>query len=140
MRDRTSKQSSRQRLDWQKYKDFPYPNTRQPEAVALPGIRSPGLRLPSRIEMVRLRELKPPRRNARTHSKKQQRQIANSIVRFGWTYPILVDEDKEIIAGFGRSQAAELLDLSYVPVIVVTGLSEAEKRALALADNKIAAN
>src|SRR5438876_6888099 len=108
MRDRTGKQSTRQRLDWQTYKGFPYPNTRQPEALALPGTRTAGLRLPSRIEMVRWSELKPPRRNVRTHSKKQLRQIANSIVRFGWTYPILIDEDKVIIAGCGRWKAAEL--------------------------------
>jgi DNA modification methylase len=139
MRDRTSKQSTH-RLDWQKYRDFPHPNIREPEALALPGVRTPGLRLPSGIEMARRSELKPSRRNARTHSNKQLRQIANSILRFGWTYPILIGEDKEIIAGFGRWKAAELLGLSHVPVIVVTGLSEAEKRALALADNKIAAN
>jgi hypothetical protein len=92
------------------------------------------------IEIARLSDLKPPRRNARTHSKKQIRQIANSILRFGWTYPILTDESKHIIAGIGRSKAAEQLGLRDVPVIVMTGLSDAEKRALALADNKIAAN
>jgi len=81
-----------------------------------------------------------PRRNARTHSKKQIRQIANSFLRFGWTYPILIDEDGVILAGHGRYEAALLLGLREVPVIVVAGLSEAEKRALALADNKIAAN
>jgi DNA modification methylase len=81
-----------------------------------------------------------PRRNARTHSKKQIRQIANSFLRFGWTYPILIDEDGVILAGHGRYEAALLLGLREVPVIVVAGLREAEKRALALADNKIAAN
>jgi hypothetical protein len=81
-----------------------------------------------------------PRRNARTHSKKQIRQIANSLLRFGWTYPILIDEDGVILAGHGRYEPALLLDLREVPVIVVAGLREAEKRALALADNKIAAN
>jgi DNA methylase/ParB-like nuclease domain len=96
-------------------------------------IRSP-------IEMVRWNDLKPPRRNARTHSQKQIGQIADCIVRFGWTYPILIGEDYEIIAGFGRWKAAEHLGLQDVPVIVMTGLSAVEKRALALADNKIAAN
>jgi DNA modification methylase len=90
--------------------------------------------------MARLSDLKPPRRNARTHSKKQIRQLANSILRFGWTYPILTDEKHEIIAGFGRFKAAEHLQLREVPVLVMVGLSEPEKRALALADNKIAAN
>jgi ParB-like chromosome segregation protein Spo0J len=84
--------------------------------------------------------LKPPRRNARTHSKKQIGQLAGSIQRFGWTYPILADENHEIIAGFGRWKAAEHLGLPEVPVIIMTGLSDVEKRALALADNKIAAN
>jgi ParB-like chromosome segregation protein Spo0J len=84
--------------------------------------------------------LKPPRRNARTHSKKQIGQIAGSIQRFGWTYPILVDENHEIIAGFGRWKAGGHLGLKEVPVIIMTGLSDVEKRALALADNKIAAN
>jgi len=98
------------------------------------------LRLPSPVEVKRLAELKPPRRNARTHSKKQIGQIANSIRRFGWTYPILTDERYEIIAGFGRYKAAEHLGMNAAPVMVMTGLSEVEKRALALADNKIAAN
>jgi DNA modification methylase len=94
----------------------------------------------SQIEIVRLTELRPPRRNARTHSKKQIRQIADSILQFGWTYPILIDENKQIIAGVGRFKAADQLGLPSVPVIFITGLSDAKKRALALADNKIAAN
>jgi ParB-like chromosome segregation protein Spo0J len=94
----------------------------------------------SPIEITRLSQLKPPRRNARTHSKKQIRQIADSILRFGWTYPILTDEDRRIIAGVDRCAAAAQLGLPTVPVMVISGLSEAEKRALALADNKIASN
>jgi DNA modification methylase len=116
------------------------PRTHSPEALASTGIRNRGVRPPPPIGIARSSELKPPRRNARIHSKKQLRQIANSILQFGWTYAILVDESKEIIAGYGRFKAAELLGLCNVPVIVMTGLSEAEKRALALADNKIAAN
>jgi DNA modification methylase len=92
------------------------------------------------VQLVRISVLKPSPRNARTHSKKQIRQIANSIVRFKWTYPILIDEDEFIIAGHGRYLAALELGLKQVPVIVMAGLSDAEKRALALADNKIAAN
>ena len=80
------------------------------------------------------------KRNARTHSKKQIQQIANSILRFGWTYPILVDENYVVIAGHGRLLASRLLGLREVPVMVLAGLSEGQKRALALADNKIAAN
>jgi DNA modification methylase len=92
------------------------------------------------VKLVSVRRLKPNKRNARTHSKKQIQQIANSIVRFGWTIPILVDEDGNIIAGHGRYLAALLLGIGKVPVIVVQGLSDSEKRALAIADNKIPAN
>jgi DNA modification methylase len=84
--------------------------------------------------------LKPNARNARTHSKKQIRQIADSIAAFGFVVPILIDDGGVIIAGHGRYAAAVLLDLQEVPVIRVEGLSEAKCRALALADNKIAQN
>jgi DNA modification methylase len=89
---------------------------------------------------VTTRKVRANQRNARTHSKGQVRQIANSILRFGWTYPILVDEQWTIIAGHGRYEAARFLGLGEVPVLVISGLSDAERRALALADNKIASN
>jgi DNA modification methylase len=92
------------------------------------------------IALISVRKLHPNKRNSRTHSKKQIRQIANSIRRFGWTYPILTDENRVILAGHGRYYAALELGLREVPVIPVSGLSDAEKQALALADNKIAAN
>jgi DNA modification methylase len=95
---------------------------------------------PVQIILEPVRDLKPSTRNARTHSKKQVNQIANSMVAFGWTYPILTDEQGNIIAGVGRYLAAQQLGLKKVPVIVISGLSDAEKRALSLADNKIAAN
>jgi len=82
--------------------------------------------------------LKPNARNARTHSKKQIRQIADSIAAFGFLVPILIDERGLVIAGHGRYAAAKLLGLAQVPVIEVQGLSEAKRRALALADNRIA--
>ena len=85
-------------------------------------------------------KIKPSLRNARTHSAKQIRQIANSIVAFGFTNPLLVSEDDELIAGHGRYEAAKLLGLAEVPVIVVTGLSRVRRRALGIADNKIAQN
>src|SRR5262245_18002279 len=94
----------------------------------------------SQVQLGPVRKLRPNKRNVRTHAKNQVRQMANSIDRFGWTYAILVDEQWVIIAGHGRYLAAQLLGLSEVPVIMVTGLSDAEKRALALADNKIADN
>ena len=94
----------------------------------------------SQMDKVSLGKLRPSKRNARTHSKKQIRQIAESIKRFGWTYPILADEQLNILAGVGRFKAAESLGIREVPVIVISGLSETEKRALMLADNKIAEN
>jgi DNA modification methylase len=93
-----------------------------------------------RTVMMQVRKLRPNKKNARTHPKKQIRQVANSILRFGWTYSILVDEDDFIICGHARREAALELGLKEVPVIVMSGLSDAEKRALALADNKIPAN
>ena len=93
-----------------------------------------------KIAFVSVRKLRPNKRNARTHPQKQIRQIENSYRRFGWTNPIIIDESNAILAGHGRYQAALQLGLREVPVIVVAGLSDAEKRALALADNKIAAN
>lgn len=85
-------------------------------------------------------KLRPSKRNARTHSKKQVEQIVNSIRRFGWTYPILIDELGNILCGVGRWLAAQRMGLAKVPVISLTHLSDTEKRALIVADNKIAAN
>jgi hypothetical protein len=96
--------------------------------------------IPRKIALASAQKLRPNKRNARIHSKKQIRQIANSIQRFGWTVPILVDEKGRILAGHGRYDAALQLGLKEVPVIVISGLNDVEKRALALGDNKIAAN
>lgn len=84
--------------------------------------------------------LRRNQRNARTHSKKQIRQIAESIDRFGFTVPVLVDSDGVILAGHGRVEAAKLLKMKTIPVIAIDHLSDAEKRAYILADNKIALN
>src|SRR5258708_4915745 len=92
------------------------------------------------IEWIAVDALKPNARNARTHSRRQIRQIADSIATFGFLVPILVDEDGVVIAGHGRYAAAKLLGLKQVPAIEVRDLSEAKRRALALADNKIADN
>jgi DNA modification methylase len=92
------------------------------------------------VQAISISQIKPNSRNSRTHSAKQIRQIANSILAFGFTNPLLASEDGELIAGHGRYQAAKLLGLASVPVIVVAGLSPAKKRALAIADNKIAEN
>jgi hypothetical protein len=93
-----------------------------------------------RVQQIAISHIKLNPRNARTHSAKQLRQIANSMVAFGFTNPLLVSEDGELIAGHGRYAAAKLLGLAEVPVIVVAGLSPAKRRALSIADNKIAAN
>ena len=84
--------------------------------------------------------LKPYPRNARTHSKKQIKQIAASIERFGFTNPVLVSDRGEIIAGHGRVAAARLLGRKTVPTLSLSHLSDAERRAYVLADNKLAMN
>ncbi|WP_108812279.1 DNA methyltransferase [Sphingorhabdus sp. Alg231-15] len=88
----------------------------------------------------RIDRLTPYARNARTHSKKQIRQIADSIERFGFTNPVLVSDNKEIIAGHGRVEAAKLLGIKTVPTLVLSDMSEADRRAYILADNKLALN
>jgi hypothetical protein len=82
--------------------------------------------------------LKPDPRNARTHSKAQVQQIVASIRQFGFTNPILIDPDGVLIAGHGRLLAAKAMGMAEVPTIELVGLSDAQKRALRLADNKIA--
>jgi DNA modification methylase len=83
-------------------------------------------------------QIKPNPKNTRTHSKKQVRQIAASIRELGFAAPVLVDEYNVLIAGHGRLEAAKSLGMASIPVIVVEGLSDAKKRALMLADNRIA--
>jgi ParB-like chromosome segregation protein Spo0J len=82
--------------------------------------------------------LKPRARNPRTHSPKQIGQIADSIKRFGFTNPVLIDARDEVIAGHGRLAAAKLLGLKEVPTIRLEDLSEAEVRAYVIADNRLA--
>ncbi len=95
---------------------------------------------PRSIEARPPSELRPYSRNARTHSRKQIRQIADSIERFGFTNPVLVSDDGEIIAGHGRVEAAKLLGLASVPTLRLSHLSTEERRAYVLADNKLALN
>ena len=86
-----------------------------------------------KIEFTPVRELRPHPNNALTHSKKQIRQIANSIEKFGFCNPVLVDDAKQIIAGHGRVEAAKLLGIDAVPTCQLSHLSEADKRAYVLA-------
>ena len=92
------------------------------------------------IENVALKSLKPYGRNARTHSATQVKQIAGSIERFGFTNPILVSDDLQIIAGHGRLAAAKQLGMKVVPVVRLSHLGPEERRALVIADNKLALN
>src|ERR1700712_3419008 len=93
-----------------------------------------------RIEYWPLDRLIPFARNARTHSAAQVAEIAGSIRTFGFSNPILVGEDGDIVAGHGRLAAARKLGLTNAPVIVLRGLSEIQRRQLVLADNRIASN
>ena len=93
---------------------------------------------PLQISYRRIGELIPYARNARTHSSAQVALIAGSIREYGWTNPVLVDGASGIIAGHGRVLAAEALGMTKVPVIELSHLSESQKRAYILADNKLA--
>jgi len=93
-----------------------------------------------RIIHIKVDELIPYASNARTHSHDQVSQIAASIREFGFTNPILVQDDNTIIAGHGRLMAANKLGMNEVPCIKLSHLSDAQARALVLADNKLALN
>jgi len=101
---------------------------------------SPGF--PSRLAVTyrAVGDLIPDPRNARTHPKRQIDQIRASIEAFGFTNPILADPEGRLVAGHGRLQAAQTMGLAEVPTITLSGLSETQKRALRIADNKIALN
>jgi len=95
---------------------------------------------PHHIEHLAPTSLRPWPGNARTHSKRQVKQLAGSIRVFGFTSPVLIDERGTILAGHGRVLAAMELGLESIPSIRLSGLSEAQKRAYVLADNKLALN
>lgn len=92
------------------------------------------------IEYIAIAGLKPWPKNARTHSRKQVRQIADSISTFGFTNPVLIDDDFMILAGHGRVEAAKLLGMDKVPCVRLSSMTTAQKRAYVLADNKLALN
>ncbi len=93
-----------------------------------------------KVETVSTTSLKPRPGNPRTHSKKQIRQIADSIRTFGWTNPILIDNDGGVVAGHGRLAAAMLIGMEEVPVIRLSAMTPAQVRAYVIADNKLAEN
>lgn len=88
----------------------------------------------------KINELKPYENNSRTHDESQIKQICESIKEYGWTNPVLIDEKGMIIAGHGRVEAGKKLDIKEVPCIVLSGLTEAQKKAYVIADNKMALN
>lgn len=90
------------------------------------------------VKQVATSSLRSHRSNSRTHPKRQVRLLAGSIEQFGFTVPIIADDDGVILAGHGRWLAAKELGLQTVPVLVLSGLSDAQKRAYLLADNKLA--
>ena len=92
------------------------------------------------VQQIELEQLVPYARNARTHSDSQVAQIAGSIAEFGFVNPVLVGDDNVIIAGHGRVMAAKKLGLQTVPTIKLDHLTENQRRALVIADNKIAEN
>lgn len=92
------------------------------------------------IEYVATDDLIPYINNSRTHSESQIKQIAASIREFGFTNPILIDEQGTIIAGHGRVMAAQVLELDQVPTITLGDLSDAQRKAYVIADNKLALN
>jgi ParB-like chromosome segregation protein Spo0J len=95
---------------------------------------------PMAVETTGIADLRPYTGNARTHSKKQIRQIADSIRKFGFTNPVLISDDGEIIAGHGRVEAARLLGMDRVPTVRLSHLDAAQRRAYVIADNKLALN
>ncbi len=97
-------------------------------------------RNPMAIEPMAVARLRPYGGNARTHSKKQIRQIADSIRTFGFTNPVLIGDGNEIIAGHGRVEAAKLLGLRSVPTVRLSHLNAAQRKAYVIADNKLALN
>jgi DNA modification methylase len=114
----------------------PTTDTSVPDANGATG--SAPIWMSHKVEYVSVRRLKPYSGNARTHSRRQIQQIAESVKRFGFVNPPLVDDNDIIIAGHGRVAAAKQLDLETVPILRVSHLSAAEKRAYVLADNKLA--
>jgi len=92
------------------------------------------------VQQLKVEDLIPYVNNSRKHSDEQVAQIAASIKEFGWTNPILIDGEKGIIAGHGRLMAARKLEMSEVPVIELNHLTPTQKKALIIADNKLALN
>ena len=94
----------------------------------------------NKIEWLSVETLIPYAKNARTHSDEQVAQIAGSIKEFGFNNPVLIDKENSIIAGHGRLLAARKLGMDKVPVVQLEHMTEAQRKAYVLADNRIALN
>jgi ParB/Sulfiredoxin domain len=112
--------------------------TRMASAVSAEARSASAARGDLRIEYLPPERLRPSPNNARRHSRKQLKQLANSIARFGFINPVLISDDFEIIAGHGRLEAAKRLGLGQVPTVRLSNLSPAERRAYLIADNRLA--
>jgi DNA modification methylase len=110
------------------------------EATAPLAAMRPQAMEPMAVAAMPIAGLRPYSQNARTHSKRQIRQIANSIRKFGFTNPVLISDGDEIIAGHGRVEAAKLLGMQSVPTLRLSHLDAAQRRAYVIADNKLALN
>lgn len=91
-----------------------------------------------RVERKDIADLKPYPRNARIHSNRQIKQLVRSIIRFGFVSPVLIDNENQVIAGHARIEAARVAGIRHVPTLTIEGLTEAERRAYILADNRLA--
>src|SRR5262245_12683389 len=120
-------QSTRDRLDWQKYREPIHQNLARAISALTITYKNPA-------------RLKARAGNPRTHASKQINQIAASIKEFGFISPILIDGDGRIIAGHGRVEAAKLIGMSDVPTVRVDHLTPAQIRAYVIADNRLAEN
>lgn len=95
---------------------------------------------PVQVTYLNLELLRPSGGNPRTHSRRQKEQLARAIQRFGFTVPVVVDEEGAILAGHARVEVARMLDMVEVPTIQLADMSQADKRAYVIADNKLAEN
>ena len=95
------------------------------------------IKINNEIEMIQVENLKPQEKNVKIHTVEQIELLAENIKKFGFNNPILIDEENNIIAGHGRLEASKYLDLTEVPAIILKNLSEDEKKAIMIADNKI---
>jgi len=89
------------------------------------------------MDIIKIEKLTPYSRNAKKHNQKQIKQVAESIKRFGFVQPIVIDKNNEVVIGHARLEASKLLNLKEVPVISVEKLTDKEVKALRLADNKL---